>query len=121
MRPAASPHAAPVRSASLSLVCTTVLLVSLGHEARAEVWPAAVAAQVHGPGAVLEPGPLALWTNPALLSGHRGVSVGAGWLEPFSVPLLARADAAVGVGGGSWGMAAGATRFGEGELAASRR
>src|SRR5262249_50207913 len=96
-----------------------VLLLVLASPARAEVWPVAARAACAGPLATLEPGALALWSNPALVAGGARWRAGAASLEPFAVPALARTDAAVTACGRAWGASAGWSRFGQDEWSAS--
>lgn len=86
--------------------------------ALAEVWPQSATALIRGPLDSLEPGALALWSNPALLAAGSGPRVGAAFLEPFGVSELARGDAALGLRSGSLAWGAGGSRFGRDEFAA---
>ena len=86
--------------------------------ARAEVWPAPPASLVAGPFAVIEPGPLALWTNPALAAALPGWQVGASYAEPFGISELARSEVAAAWRPSGLAVCAGAARHGAADLAA---
>lgn len=98
---------------------TAISVLLLGPAtARAEVWPEPTRALCAGPFAALDPGALAVWSNPALAAIGPAWSVGAGSLEPFEVPGLTRTDVGAAARRGAWGASAGWSRFGQGELAA---
>jgi hypothetical protein len=97
------------------------VLLGLAAAARgaAEVWPESGRSIVLGPEAMLAPGALGVFSNPALLLGAGRWSVGAAWLEPFEVPEFARADAAAAARAGRLGVGIGWSTLGRGDWGAS--